>query len=307
MEIKQLQYFVTAADHRSLNQAARELYTTQPNVSRVIASLEKELGTSLFERGSRGIRLTAQGELAYGHAMNMIKHSNILQGMLSKHSGRKFSISGYQSSLLTKLLTKLYQDSGNPDLKFEYREGTVEKITDDVSGYVSELGIVYIPREQLSCFKHIAEHKKLKFHPLGTRGICIYVGKNHPLFERDEVDFKEMQNLKFVGTTEEFYAMEHHIEQVSVGAVPIESLNHIFQTNSDYMIHNLLLHTDVCCMGIDLADTEYRNHDIKALKVRGSEGFLMFGYVTLAQVHLSAEAERYLDILKLLLSRADNQ
>ena len=37
MEIKQLKYFVTAVDCGSLNQAAQQLYTTQPNVSRVLA------------------------------------------------------------------------------------------------------------------------------------------------------------------------------------------------------------------------------------------------------------------------------
>ena len=43
MEIKQLEYFVAAVDHGSLNRAAEQLYTTQPNVSRVIHCLEREL------------------------------------------------------------------------------------------------------------------------------------------------------------------------------------------------------------------------------------------------------------------------
>ena len=307
MEIKQLQYFVTAADHGSLNQAARELYTTQPNVSKVIASLEKELGSALFERGSRGIRLTVQGELVYGHAMNILKHSNVLRAMLNKHSGRKFSVSGYQSSLLTKLMTRIYQEFGADELKYEYREGTVENITDEVADYTSELGVVYVAKEQFCCFKHIVEHKKLEFHPLAAKGICVYVGHNHPMYDREEITFSEMKGLKFQESTDDFYAMEHHIDQVSVGMIQTENLNNVFWTNCDYMINNLLLYTDVCCIGIDLVDTEYSKYDIKALKVKDSEDFLTFGYITLAQAELSAEAKRYIAMLKELLLTTENQ
>lgn len=134
MEIKQLEYFVTAADQGSLNRAAEQLYTTQPNVSKVISALERELKTSLFERSNRGIRMTAQGELLYSHAISILKHSNMIRSMTGKECGRKFRISGYQSSLLTKLLAEFYHGGNlDPDLKYEYREGTVEQITDDVS------------------------------------------------------------------------------------------------------------------------------------------------------------------------------
>lgn len=301
MEIKQLQYFVTAADQGSLNQAARELYTSQPNVSKVIAALENELGSPLFERRSRGIRMTEKGEQVYGQAMNILKHTNILRSMINRPSGAAFKISGYQSSILTRLLVQLYEHSEQPDLKYEYREGTVEEITDDVAGYVSELGIVYVAKEQLCCFRHILEHKKLAFHALADRGLCVYVGRRHPLFNHEEITFSQLKTLKFVESTDGFYAMEHHIEQVSVGIVQTENLNHVFRTNSDYLISNLLLHTDICCMGIDLVDSTYRKNDIRALKVKNSEQFLSLGYVTLKQTELSAKAQTYIEALKQLL------
>ena len=52
MEIKQLEYFVAASECGSFNKAAQCLYTSQPNVSKVVSSLEKELGRELFERKS---------------------------------------------------------------------------------------------------------------------------------------------------------------------------------------------------------------------------------------------------------------
>lgn len=298
MEMKQLQYFVTAADRGSLNQAAKELYTTQPNVSKVLGALEKELGTPLFDRGSRGIRLNTQGELVYGHAVNILKQSGILRSMLNKHPGRKFGISGYHSSLLAKLFTRVYQESEQKDLKYEYREGTAEEIADDVAGLVSELGIIYVSKEQFCCFQHIVEHKKLEFHPLGERGICVYVGREHPLYERDSVEFSELENLKLVGSADDFYAMEQHFEQVSVGSIHMEDLNYVFRTDSGYMLNNLLRYTDICCIGVDFADQDYDKYGIKALRVNGSDDFLTFGYITLMQAELSNEAIRYIELLK---------
>ena len=66
MEIKQLEYFAAAVEYGSLNRAAEKLYTTQPNVSRVLNSLEKELHVTLLERSNKGIKMTPQGEELYG-------------------------------------------------------------------------------------------------------------------------------------------------------------------------------------------------------------------------------------------------
>lgn len=44
MELKQLEYFMVACEKGSFNQAAECLYTSQPNVSKVIGMLEQELG-----------------------------------------------------------------------------------------------------------------------------------------------------------------------------------------------------------------------------------------------------------------------
>ena len=64
LEVKELQYFVVCADLSSFSRAAEVLYTTQPNVSKVIRSLEEKLGFEVFERDNRGIKLTRRGRQA---------------------------------------------------------------------------------------------------------------------------------------------------------------------------------------------------------------------------------------------------
>lgn len=55
MDIRQLEYFLAVCERGSINKAAACLYTTQPNVSKVIASFEAELGRELFKRSHRGM------------------------------------------------------------------------------------------------------------------------------------------------------------------------------------------------------------------------------------------------------------
>ena len=79
MELKQLQYFIVCAQELSFSGAAQKLFTTQPNVSKVIKALEEELGYQLFERHSKGISLTEEGKHMYEYALNIQENLQQIQ------------------------------------------------------------------------------------------------------------------------------------------------------------------------------------------------------------------------------------
>ena len=58
--------FYTVAKCKNISGAARELFISQPAISKAIARLEQNLGSTLFLRSSRGVKLTEAGELLYG-------------------------------------------------------------------------------------------------------------------------------------------------------------------------------------------------------------------------------------------------
>jgi Transcriptional regulator len=62
MELLQLKYFQTAARMQHMTQAAQRLHISQPALSKMIASLESELGVKLFERTNKTIRLNEHGK-----------------------------------------------------------------------------------------------------------------------------------------------------------------------------------------------------------------------------------------------------
>ncbi|RTE65892.1 LysR family transcriptional regulator [Amphritea opalescens] len=73
MNSKQLLYFLKTAELCSIAAAARELDIAQPSISLQLENLEHELGTSLFDRDYRGVRLTESGQLFKAHAESIMR------------------------------------------------------------------------------------------------------------------------------------------------------------------------------------------------------------------------------------------
>ena len=66
MELRQLRHFLALAEERSITRAARRELIVQSGLSNSLQALERELGTPLYIRGTRPVRLTAAGEALVG-------------------------------------------------------------------------------------------------------------------------------------------------------------------------------------------------------------------------------------------------
>ena len=86
MHSKQLEYFVTAAKKGSIASAARALSIAQPAVSQQLASLEREIKATLFNRSFAGITLTAAGEIFLTHATALLEQMDIAKNAVSEES-----------------------------------------------------------------------------------------------------------------------------------------------------------------------------------------------------------------------------
>ena len=77
--------FHTVAKKGSISHAAKELYISQPAISKSIQKLEDNLNTTLFKRSSRGVTLTADGEILFQHTRDAFEALEEGEEILARH------------------------------------------------------------------------------------------------------------------------------------------------------------------------------------------------------------------------------
>ncbi len=87
MELFQLKYFVNIADTLSFSRSAESLHVSQPALSHQMQQLERELGTKLFDRGRRKIKLTPSGEVFLPLAQAVLFRADEAVRVLKEHMG----------------------------------------------------------------------------------------------------------------------------------------------------------------------------------------------------------------------------
>ena len=92
MQLRQLEYFCTAAKYEHFTRAAKALCISQPSLSNTLKALEDELGVTLFETNGRGICLTPSGKYFYRAVSIILREleaavSQIQSQEMQLHSG----------------------------------------------------------------------------------------------------------------------------------------------------------------------------------------------------------------------------
>ena len=95
MTLTQLRYAITVANSDSMNEAARNLFISQPSLSAAIKELEEDAGIEIFRRTNRGISVTPEGEEFIGYARQVVEQYNLIENKYidKKESKKKFSVS----------------------------------------------------------------------------------------------------------------------------------------------------------------------------------------------------------------------
>ncbi|MFI5010772.1 MAG: LysR family transcriptional regulator [Hyphomicrobiales bacterium] len=132
MDLLDLRYFVVIAECGSILAASEQLHIAQPSLSIRIKALEQELGVMLFERRSRGVALTGEGQELLSHARQILHAAETARESVRLHANTAVGTVnfGVPTSLAAVLCVPLVETALGelPDVKL--------RIVESMSGYI---------------------------------------------------------------------------------------------------------------------------------------------------------------------------
>lgn len=134
----------TIADCGSMNEAAKQLFISQPSLSETMKELETEIGLDIFLRSNRGIVITPEGEEFLGYARQVTEQFGLLQSKyIDKKVKEKFSVSTQHYTFAVKAFVETVKQIGMEQYEFAVHETTTISVIENVKNFKSEIGVLY--------------------------------------------------------------------------------------------------------------------------------------------------------------------
>lgn len=198
MELRHLRYFLAVADSLSFTRAAAELHLTQPTLSHQIKQLEQHVGTALFDRIGRKVRLTAPGAIFRQHAERALKEITSATAALAELEGLVHGtlaigvFQSFNSSLLPPILAEF--SAVYPGVNVTVRQLPTGEMEDRMIKGELDLGIAYGPPKS----------DRIDAEKLFDERLMLVVGDRHPYARRREIHIKDLRDQPLIMLTPEF-------------------------------------------------------------------------------------------------------
>lgn len=174
----------------SISQAAQNLYMAQPNLSKAIRELEKELGFTIFKRTAKGVRPTEEGTEFLYHARQIMEQVGAVE-RISQRIGTdklKYKISIPRGSYIvdgfTSFLSELELEKGMEVTINETNAlGTISNVAD--RGY--NLGIIRYQMLDETHYLTMLKNNHLTYETIWEFEYVLVMSKNHPLANKETI------------------------------------------------------------------------------------------------------------------------
>ena len=293
MNIQQLRYVVAIANSGTFREAAEKMYVSQPSLSISVRDLEKELGFKIFRRTSSGTFLTRRGMEFYEKAQELVKGFDVFQNQYAnpEEEKKEFSISSQHYDFLPPLITQfsvLYPE--NKD--FRIFESTTVQILDEVAQGHSELGIIYLNKQNTKGIMQRVDKLGLEVVDLIPFRTHIYLRKGHPLAKKEFLVMEDLAHLPTVRFTQEKDEYLYYSENF----VDTSSSSQLFNVTDRATLNGILERTDAYATGSGFLDSQSVN-GITVIPLIDDLNNKMV-YVKREEVDLSPVAEKFVQVME---------
>jgi DNA-binding transcriptional LysR family regulator len=215
MELGQLTALVAIAQHKSFGRAAEQLSRTQPALSISIRKLEEEIGTPVFDRFRREIRLTDAGKILFEYAQKILnlrtEAFSAIEELRQLHSG-KVMIGANESTNLY-LLPQMILDFREkyPDIKVEVFRSSSVMLPGEIKERSLDFGII--------AFDPV--DRELATIPIMKDELVLIVPGDHPFARKKKVKFEDLGKEIFVAHNVRSPSRDHVVDAFRRHHVPL--------------------------------------------------------------------------------------
>ena len=293
MNIQQLRYVVAIANSGTFREAAEKMYVSQPSLSISVRDLEKELGFKIFRRTSSGTFLTRRGMEFYEKAQELVKGFDVFQNQYAnpEEEKKEFSISSQHYDFLPPLITQfsiLYPENKN----FRIFESTTVQILDEVAQGHSELGIIYLNKQNTKGIMQRVDKLGLEVIDLIPFQTHIYLRKGHPLAKKEFLVMEDLAHLPTVRFTQEKDEYLYYSENF----VDTSSSSQLFNVTDRATLNGILERTDAYATGSGFLDSQSVNGITVIPLIDDLDNKMV--YVKREEVDLSPVAEKFVQVME---------
>lgn len=283
--------FYIVAKVKSISSAAKELYISQPAVSRSIKQLEEKLSKQLFFRTPRGMQLTHEGELLFKYieqAYNLISIAENkfieLQHTVDGEVRVGVSTTVFSSYLLPFI--KVFHDN-YPNVKINIKNKSTYEIVDILKNNEVDFGIVDLP---------IDESDEFNIREMWTVQDCFICNEKYKFLLDKPISIKELENYPIL-LREKNRNTRIYIDKVFEHyGVHIEP--ELEMTGHHAMIEFVKMGFGIGCVVRNFIEDELKKSILYELKTIEEIPSRKLGIITLKGAHLSTAAMKFIDYLQ---------
>ena len=300
MTLQQIRYAIVIANTKSMNEAAKQLYITQPSLSASLKDLESELGITIFARSSKGVVVTTEGEEFLGYARQVIEQVALLEDKYTGNADikKKFSISTQHYSFAVKAFVEMVKQFGMNEYEFAIKESKTYDIIQDVKYFKSELGILYLNDFNEKILQKLFKESDVEFHELFKCNAYVYMWKGNPLSSKSNLTLKDLEEypcLSFEqGDNNSFYFSEEILSTYSYKKY-IKASDRATMLNLMVGLNGYTLRSGIIC-------EELNGSDYIAVPL-DTDVMMRIGYITRKNTVVSSIGSKYIEEL---IQYADN-
>ncbi|MGC2300824.1 MAG: LysR substrate-binding domain-containing protein [Acidobacteriaceae bacterium] len=192
MELQQLRYLCAIVETGSFSRAAEHCHVAQPSLSQQISKLEDELGTRLFDRLGRSVRLTDAGRTFLPHARNVLHQTELAR---SEVDGRRRDARGTVIVGVIPTIAPYYLPERIAAFMKKFPESTLRVVEETTPVLVEGLRNLAIDIAILSL---PLRHREFEVVPLLTERLFAALPANHRRAEAPSISLRELREERFV-------------------------------------------------------------------------------------------------------------